>query len=65
MPRSILPGKPYPQGAVWDGTGVNFSLYSEKASGVELGLFDDVDSPECEASGAAGQPPIVAAAQRP
>src|SRR5213075_3142673 len=48
MPRSILPGKPYPQGATWDGTGVNFSLYSEKATGVELCLFDDVDSTECE-----------------
>ncbi len=48
MPRTILPGKPYPQGATWDGTGVNFSLYSEKATGVELCLFDDVDSPETE-----------------
>src|SRR5256885_5492719 len=48
MPRTILPGKPYPQGATWDGTGVNFSLYSEKATGVELCLFDDVDSSEAE-----------------
>ena len=40
MARSILPGKPYPQGATWDGTGVNFSLYSERAAGVELCLFD-------------------------
>jgi isoamylase len=48
MPRSILPGKPYPQGATWDGTGVNFSLYSEKATSVELCLFDDVDSTGCE-----------------
>src|SRR5438552_116319 len=48
MSRSILPGKPYPQGATWDGTGVNFSLYSEKATGVELCLFDEVDSPETE-----------------
>ena len=44
MPRTILPGKPYPQGATWDGTGVNFSLYSEKAAGVELCLFEDHDS---------------------
>ncbi len=44
MPRSILPGKPYPQGATWDGTGVNFSLYSEKATAVELCLFEDVDA---------------------
>ena len=48
MPRNILPGKPYPQGATWDGTGVNFSLYSEGATGVELCLFEDVDSSDCE-----------------
>src|ERR1041385_2078747 len=34
MSRTILPGKPYPQGATWDGTGVNFSLYSESATRV-------------------------------
>jgi isoamylase len=44
MPRVILPGKPYPQGATWDGTGVNFSIYSEDATGVELCLFDDPNS---------------------
>ncbi len=48
MPRSVLPGKPYPQGATWDGTGVNFSIYSEKATKVELCLFDEVDSSESE-----------------
>ena len=48
MPRSILPGKPYPQGATWDGTGVNFSLYSEKATGVELCLFETVDARSSE-----------------
>jgi len=41
MPKTILPGKPYPQGATWDGTGVNFALYSEKATAVELCLFDN------------------------
>ena len=35
MARTVLPGRPYPQGATWDGTGVNFSLYSEKAAAVE------------------------------
>ncbi len=44
MPRTILPGKPYPQGATWDGTGVNFSLYSETAQGIELCLFDDLNA---------------------
>jgi isoamylase len=48
MPRTILPGKPYPQGATWDGTGVNFSLYSERATGVELCLFEQADSSDCE-----------------
>jgi isoamylase len=36
------PGNPYPLGATWDGKGVNFALYSEHATGVELCLFDDV-----------------------
>ncbi|MBI2158914.1 MAG: glycogen debranching protein GlgX [Candidatus Rokubacteria bacterium] len=34
------PGRPYPLGATWDGAGVNFSIYSEHATGVELCLFD-------------------------
>jgi isoamylase len=33
-------GQPYPLGATWDGTGVNFALFSEHATGVELCLFD-------------------------
>ncbi|CAI4033786.1 Glycogen operon protein GlgX [Nitrospira tepida] len=37
----VWPGKPYPLGATWDGEGVNFALFSENASGVELCLFDD------------------------
>jgi len=36
----IWPGAPYPQGANWDGEGVNFSLFSEHAEAVELCLFD-------------------------
>ena len=48
MTRTVLPGKPYPQGATWDGTGVNFSLYSEKASSIELCLFHGPDSGESE-----------------
>jgi glycogen operon protein len=49
MSRTVLPGKPYPQGATWDGTGVNFSVYSERATSVELCLFDDADSSNYEA----------------
>jgi isoamylase len=48
MPRTLLPGKPYPQGATWDGTGVNFSLYSERATAVELCLFEDPGAAEFE-----------------
>ncbi|HWO42323.1 MAG TPA: glycogen debranching enzyme GlgX, partial [Candidatus Eisenbacteria bacterium] len=33
-------GKSYPLGATWDGAGVNFALFSENATGVELCLFD-------------------------
>jgi glycogen operon protein len=36
----VWPGRPYPLGATYDGTGTNFSLFSEAADGVELCLFD-------------------------
>jgi len=36
----IWPGRSYPLGATWDGEGVNFSLFSENATGVELCLFE-------------------------
>jgi glycogen operon protein len=38
---AVLPGEPFPLGATWNGTGTNFSLFSEVASRVELCLFDD------------------------
>jgi glycogen operon protein len=34
------PGKPYPLGATWDGHGVNFAVFSENATRVEICLFD-------------------------
>jgi glycogen operon protein len=40
----IWPGNPYPLGATWDGKGVNFALFSEHATQVELCLFDAVDA---------------------
>jgi glycogen operon protein len=40
MAGIVLPGKPYPLGATWDGTGTNFALFSEHATKVELCLFD-------------------------
>jgi glycogen operon protein len=36
----LWPGRPYPLGTTWDGAGVNFALFSEHATGVELCLFD-------------------------
>jgi isoamylase len=36
----VLPGRPYPLGATWDGSGVNFALFSENAEKVELCIFD-------------------------
>jgi len=36
----VWPGNPYPLGATWDGSGVNFALFSENATGVELCLFE-------------------------
>ena len=36
----MQPGRPYPLGATWDGAGVNFALFSENATKVELCLFD-------------------------
>ena len=42
MKSEILPGKPNPLGATYDGAGVNFAVYSEGATAVELCLFDEV-----------------------
>lgn len=42
--KNVLPGKPYPLGATWDGKGTNFAIYSENATGVELCLFDGDDA---------------------
>ncbi len=39
----VLPGKPYPLGATYDGNGVNFALFSENATGVRLCLFKHPD----------------------
>ncbi len=39
----MRPGAPYPLGATWDGAGVNFAIFSENATKVELCLFN---SPE-------------------
>ncbi len=43
---NVWPGQPHPLGATFDGEGVNFALYSEHATGVELCLFDTAYDPE-------------------
>jgi isoamylase len=42
--RKVLPGRPYPLGAHYNGEGVNFAIYSEHADEVVLCLFDSVDA---------------------
>jgi isoamylase len=37
-------GFPYPLGATWLGNGVNFGLFSEAATSVDLCLFDNIDA---------------------
>jgi glycogen operon protein len=37
---AAYPGSPYPLGATWDGSGVNFAIYSENAEAIDLCLFD-------------------------
>ncbi len=39
-----MPGRPYPLGATMDGWGVNFALFSENATALELCLFDGPDA---------------------
>lgn len=44
--RLMLVGSPHPLGATWDGEGVNFALFSAKATRVELCLFDPTGTTE-------------------
>ncbi|MCC6213974.1 MAG: glycogen debranching protein GlgX [Polyangiaceae bacterium] len=44
MSLRVWPGDPAPLGAVWDGEGTNFAVYSENATHVELCLFDAPDA---------------------
>lgn len=43
MSIKTYPGYSYPLGATWDGKGVNFALYSENATGVDLCLFNSTN----------------------
>ena len=40
MNLKVWRGSPYPLGATWDGAGVNFALFSENGTGVDLCVFD-------------------------
>jgi len=67
---SLWPGQPYPLGATYDGSGVNFSVFSEAADRVELCLFDDdgtetrMDLPEATALCWHGYLPACSPGQR-
>jgi isoamylase len=43
----VWPGQPYPLGATYDGTGTNFSLFSEIAERVQLCLYDGLGMQSC------------------
>ncbi|WP_433336399.1 glycogen debranching protein GlgX [Spirillospora sp. CA-294931] len=68
--QEVWPGAAYPLGATWDGTGTNFTLFSEVAHRVELCLFDDegvessVDLPEVDGFVWHGYLPGVGPGQR-
>ena len=40
LPDSLLPGRPFPLGATWDGLGINFAVFSAHAERMDLCLFD-------------------------
>ena len=40
MNLKVWRGSPYPLGATWDGAGVNFALFSENGTAVDLCVFD-------------------------
>jgi len=46
--RRLEAGQPYPLGASWDGSGVNFAVFSAHADKIELCLFDPSGKRELE-----------------
>jgi glycogen operon protein len=46
MKPALLPGRPWPLGAHWDGHGVNFAVFSAHAQAMALCLFDDAGTLE-------------------
>jgi len=45
-PSRVREGRPFPQGATFDGKGTNFALFSAHATRVDLCLFDDAGHEE-------------------
>src|SRR5690348_4562946 len=39
----IYPGSAFPLGATWNGEGVNFALYAQEATKIELCLFETLE----------------------
>ncbi len=66
----IWPGRPYPLGATYDGSGTNFALFSGVAERVELCLFDEaghetrLELPEVDAFVWHGYVPALQPGQR-
>jgi glycogen operon protein len=44
----IKEGRPHPLGAVWDGAGTNFAIFSANANKVEVCIFDDEGEQELQ-----------------
>lgn len=44
--HSVWPGRAFPLGATLDAEGVNFAIFSEHATGIDVCLFDAPDSPK-------------------
>jgi glycogen operon protein len=40
FPDKLLPGRPFPLGATWDGLGINFAVFSANARRIDLCFFD-------------------------
>jgi isoamylase len=46
MRTTVYPGSPFPLGSTWDGEGVNFAIFSENATAIDLCLFDSATGKE-------------------
>src|SRR5438552_3555750 len=42
----VWPGTPYPLGATWDSKGINFAIFSENATAVNLVLYESTQASE-------------------